>query len=167
MPFTIRDYREADFQTLWEIDQSCFAPEIAYSQQELRAYLRYPRAFALVATAVVATAEAKEDQIVGFIVAAIRGRNIGHVITLDVRNEARRHHVGSTLLEHAEVKLRSSRCACVRLETAVDNISALTFYKRSGYTVIKTIPNYYSNGLDALLLEKHLLSPAATANVLT
>ena len=102
----------------------------------------------------------------GFIVAAIRGRNTGHVITLDVRIEARRHQVGSTLLEHAEVKLRSLGCACVRLETAVDNVSALTFYKRSGYTVIKTIPHYYSNGRDALLLEKHLLSPSATANVL-
>jgi ribosomal protein S18 acetylase RimI-like enzyme len=167
VPFTIRDYRESDFQTLWEIDQSCFDAEIAYSQQELRAYLRYPRAFALVATGVVGTAEAEDDQIAGFIVAAIRGRNIGHVITLDVRAEARRQHVGSTLLEHAEVKLRSSRCTCVRLETAVDNLSALTFYKRSGYTVIKTIPHYYSNGLDALLLEKHLLSPPGAANVLT
>jgi ribosomal protein S18 acetylase RimI-like enzyme len=39
----------------------------------------------------------------------------------------------------------------------VDNISALSFYKRQGYTVIRTLPRYYSNGVDALVLEKALL----------
>ena len=160
MAFTIRDYREQDFQTLWEIDQSCFQHEIAYSQPELRAYLRSPRAFALIATQ-------DGDLIAGFIIAVVRGRNVGHVITLDVRAEARRQRVGSILLDHAETRLRSISCRRVRLETAVDNISALTFYKRHSYSVIKTVPHYYSNGVDALLLEKDLLSPAAAANVLT
>ena len=55
--------------------------------------------------------------------------------------------------------LYPGKCSTVRLETAVDNISALSFYKRHGYHVIKVIPRYYSNGVDALLLEKDLLSP--------
>jgi ribosomal protein S18 acetylase RimI-like enzyme len=38
----------------------------------------------------------------------------------------------------------------------VDNISALSFYKRHGYSVISTSPRYYSNGVDALVLEKDL-----------
>jgi ribosomal protein S18 acetylase RimI-like enzyme len=42
------------------------------------------------------------------------------------------------------------------LETAVDNVPALSFYKRHGYDVIRTWPRYYSNGVDALLLEKDL-----------
>ena len=42
----------------------------------------------------------------------------------------------------------------VRLETAVDNSSALSFYKRHGYDVLRAIPHYYSNGVDALVLEK-------------
>jgi ribosomal protein S18 acetylase RimI-like enzyme len=44
----------------------------------------------------------------------------------------------------------------VELETAVDNVSALSFYKRQGYNVTKTQPRYYSNGVDALVLEKPL-----------
>jgi ribosomal protein S18 acetylase RimI-like enzyme len=62
------------------------------------------------------------------------------------------------LLDAAESRLRTAKCNAVRLETAVDNSSALSFYKRHGYDVIKVIPHYYSNGVDALLLEKNLLS---------
>jgi ribosomal protein S18 acetylase RimI-like enzyme len=54
--------------------------------------------------------------------------------------------------------LRGAKCHAVRLETAVDNASALSFYKRHGYDVIKVIPHYYSNRVDALLLEKNLSS---------
>jgi len=45
----------------------------------------------------------------------------------------------------------------------VDNIAALSFYKRHGFNVVKTIPRYYSNGVDALLLEKDLLSPLSSS----
>ena len=83
---------------------------------------------------------------------------MGHIITIDVRPQARRRHIGSALLEGAENRLRATNCHAVRLETAVDNASAISFYKRHGYDVIKVIPHYYSNGLDALLLEKKLLS---------
>jgi ribosomal protein S18 acetylase RimI-like enzyme len=62
------------------------------------------------------------------------------------------------LLNAAESRLRATKCQAVRLETAVDNASAIFFYKRHGYDVIKVIPHYYSNGVDALLLEKNLLS---------
>ena len=83
---------------------------------------------------------------------------MGHIITIDVRPSARRHHIGSALLDAAENRFRTANCRAVRLETAVDNASALSFYKRHGYDVIKVIPHYYSNGVDALLLEKNLLS---------
>ena len=46
------------------------------------------------------------------------------------------------------------RMPLVELETAVDNVSALSFYKRHGYSVIGTFPRYYSNGVDALILRK-------------
>jgi ribosomal protein S18 acetylase RimI-like enzyme len=44
----------------------------------------------------------------------------------------------------------------VGLETAVDNLGALSFYKRHGYHVIRTWPRYYSNGVDALVMKKDL-----------
>lgn len=166
MRFTIRKYRSSDFPTLLAIDQFCFEPGIAYTAYELKTYILRRAAFTFVAEsdngsnagATTKVGSVPDSSIIGFIVGE-RIRGAGHIITIDVRGEARRHRVGSVLLESAEAELRYWKCDTVRLETAVDNLTALSFYKRHGFTVVKTIPRYYSNGLDALLLEKDLLSP--------
>src|SRR5262249_1250094 len=101
-----------------------------------------------------------EGKILGFLVAALRRNGIGHVITIDVIKEARRSGVGSKLLSEAEARFRKLKCHVVSLETAVDNRSALIFYKRHQYSTVKTIHRYYSNGVDGLVLEKDLLSTA-------
>jgi len=98
-----------------------------------------------------------EEVIGGFIVAEAGGRARGHVITIDVVATARRSGVGSLLMRAAEDRLIVGGCRAVELETAVDNVSALSFYKRHGYSVSRTSPNYYSNGVDALVLEKKLI----------
>ena len=146
--FIIRQAQPDDFETLWSIDQECFPPGIAYSRQELRFYMRYRGAFTLVAN------DDSSAKIAGFLVAHVGGT--GHVITIDVIPAARRSGVGSQLLTGAEDYLREKGSRAVGLETAVDNLSALAFYKRHGYSVIKTWPRYYSNGVDALVLKKNL-----------
>ena len=162
MPFTIRDFDPADFDTLWNIDQACFPPGISYSRTELKVYMRRRGSFTLVAVndATVGSEGKKKTPgslpaIAGFIVAE-PGRTSGHIITIDVVAPARRFGVGSLLLSSAESRLRDAQCRSVQLETAVDNISALSFYKRHGYSVVKTYPRYYSNGVDALVLLKNL-----------
>jgi len=96
--------------------------------------------------------------VLGFIVAQANRRGVGHVLTIDVTPASRRFGIGSKLLATAEERLRAAPCHSVVLETAVDNAAALAFYKRHGYSVVKTIPRYYSNGVDAFVLEKELLS---------
>jgi ribosomal-protein-alanine N-acetyltransferase len=172
VPFAIREFQPADFDTLWRIDQTCFPAGISYSRAELRLYMRRPASFTLIA--VNAKGEggdepdlhdgeaAGEDPpgdagVTGFIVAEAGARARGHIITIDVVAAARRFGVGSLLLRAAEDRLISTGCRAVELETAVDNLSALSFYKRHGYGVIKTFPRYYSNGVDALVLEKKLV----------
>ena len=174
MPFTIRDFQPSDFESLWRIDQQCFPAGISYSQAELKAYMRRRGSFTLLAvgdkmmkpeqlplsekrnaSAILAPAE-RDGSVAGFIVAEAGRDATGHVITIDVVSSVRRSGVGSLLLRAAERHLRASRCRSVQLETAVDNVSALAFYKRHGYSVINTFPRYYSNGVDALVLEKGL-----------
>jgi ribosomal-protein-alanine N-acetyltransferase len=149
VPFVIRDFRPEDFDTLWRIDQECFAPGIAYSQQELKVYVRRRGSFTLVAT------DPAADKVAGFIVAY--GGLTAHIITIDVIAAVRRSGVGSLLLGAAEDRLREGGSKAVGLETAVDNAAALSFYKRHGYHVASTWPRYYSNGVDALVLTKNLV----------
>jgi ribosomal-protein-alanine N-acetyltransferase len=159
----LRDRKSEDFEALWGLDQECFPPGVSYSRAELAAYIRSSRSFTYVAE------EARENpvsgkrpgvltenRILGFIVAESSRRGIGHIITIDVSPRSRRFGVGSKLLVSAELRLNTEHCRAVRLETAVDNLPALTFYKQHGYDIVKTIPHYYSNGVDAFALEKAL-----------
>jgi ribosomal-protein-alanine N-acetyltransferase len=147
--FIIRDFKPGDFEILWRMDQECFPPGISYSKQELKAYVRRRGSFTLVAT------DADEGKVAGFIV--VHDGPTGHVITIDVDTAARRSGVGSLLLRAAEDRLRAEGSRAVGLETAVDNLAALSFYKRHGYNVTRTWPRYYSNGVDALVMKKELI----------
>jgi [ribosomal protein S18]-alanine N-acetyltransferase len=157
--FGIRPFNKADFDTLWRIDQACFDPQLAYTQPELAFYIRRPGAFTLIAESADESGRAAEQpvkrEILGFIVAENRRKN-GHIITLDVVAEARRSGVGSGLLRAAEEKLAKAGTGIVALETPVNNLTAIRFYKREGYFVEKTVAGYYSGLLDALVMTKEI-----------
>jgi ribosomal-protein-alanine N-acetyltransferase len=159
----VRPAAAADFETLWQIDQNCFPPGIAYGREELQWYMKLPRAFALVGES--------SGKIVGFVLVSIaqvktkkRGagaaesaiESVGHIITIDVLAKWRREGVGSKLLTEAEDRLREEGCRTVLLETGVDNDSAIRFYKKHGYSVMRTLPRYYLDSLDAFLMGKKL-----------
>jgi ribosomal-protein-alanine N-acetyltransferase len=176
--FRLRDFRQPDFEAVWKIDQQCFAPGISYSRLDMAEYLRRPRSFALVAesaenTRLIAAgkdptgnlAKPATGLMLGFIIAEAGTRGGGHIITIDALPEARKAGVGSQLLHVAEERLCAAGCQFVILETAVDNRAALAFYKAQEYDVVRTIPRYYSDGVDALVLKKDLLSRSQPAKL--
>ena len=163
MEFILREFKREDFEILWDIDQKCFPPGISYSRIELAAYIRHRGSLTLVAESTAARGEAEGSPILGFIVAEVDRRGMGHIITIDVVGAARRFGIGSSLLAAAEDRLRAAQCPSIRLETAVDNLGALAFYKRLGYFLERTVPHYYSNGVDALILRKDLLLQAKSS----
>jgi [ribosomal protein S18]-alanine N-acetyltransferase len=164
--FRIRQFQKGDFDTLWRIDQDCFDPMLAYSRPEMAFYMRRAGAFTLVAEANEASdgsikagsgeVGAGTPEILGFIVTEFQRRK-GHIITIDVVAAARRLGVGSAMLGAAEAQLRESGAEAVVLEVAVNNEAAIRFYKEKGYFVEKTVRGYYSNQLDALVMEKVLV----------
>jgi [ribosomal protein S18]-alanine N-acetyltransferase len=156
--FILRPFLPEDFDALWRIDQKCFDPGIAYSRRELSAYIGRRGAFTIVAQAGSTSAEDPKEfkGVVGFIVAECSRRGVGHIISIDVLPKYRRSGLGTRLLSGAEQRLAENFCQTVRLETAVDNTSAIAFYKRHNYNITGTIPRYYPGGLNAFVFQKDL-----------
>lgn len=153
LTFNIRDYRAADFDRLWEIDQQCFPPGIAYTQMELSGFITRRNAIILVAEFALAEA----GTIAGFVVTHPIRRKYGRILTLDIIPRARRAGLASRLMAACEQRLRALGCTHVYLETAVDNEPALRLYRKLGYEVLRRLPGYYSSHhLDAFQMGKHL-----------
>jgi ribosomal protein S18 acetylase RimI-like enzyme len=154
----VRKYEPTDFERLLEIDQSCFIEGIAYSEQELRYFLATPTAISLVGANLV---DANDENILGFIIAdrfqpRRASRSVGKIITIDVTPEAQHIGLGTLLMNSAEHELKQAGCDYVSLEVAVDNDSALSFYKKHDYSVLKVLPRYYLDSIDGLLMGKRL-----------
>jgi len=144
---TLRPYVSAAFETLYEIDQACYEPAIAYSRRELRNYLRFPGADCVVAEA--------DGNIVGFILTA-HGNSWGYIVTIDVLATYRRGGAGSLLLAEAERRLAADGVREVGLETATDNDAAIAFWKKHGYRKTGVKKGYYPGGRDAFSMTKLL-----------
>ena len=150
MRLILRPYAPDDFETLYIVDQACYAPGIAYSRRTLRWFLRLPGADCLVAE--------EEGQIVGFLLAEHAGQR-AHLITLDVLERYRRRGIGTALLRAMEEKLATGGVQQIELETATGNEAAVAFWHKHGYRTLGVLKRYYSNDLDAYFMQKLLAAP--------
>ena len=148
----LREYRGCDFECLWKLDQECFAPGIAYSRSELRAFLSDKSAETIVAESA--------GHILGFVLGRRPSRSDGHVVTLDVAASVRRHGLGRQLLAELEHRFRAAGVRRVQLEAAVANTTAIAFYKSLGYRRVAHLASYYGRGLHAFKMAKTLEPPS-------
>jgi ribosomal-protein-alanine N-acetyltransferase len=157
MTSRIRDYRPADFGGLWRIDQLCFPAGIAYTQMELSGFITRRNAVTLIGELQSLAPAQDTPQIAGFVVAHPVRAKYGRILTLDILPEARRFGLATSLMRECEQRLRSLGCSDVYLETAVNNEPALRLYRKFGYEVLRTLPEYYSShALDAFQMGKRL-----------
>ena len=144
----LREYSPEDFKRLWELDQRCFSAEVAYSRRELAYYLRSKTTICLLVF--------EKQKFVGFILGQADLRGFGHVVTVDVEPSARKLGTGSKLMRALEERFAKAKCKSILLEVAVNNLPALSFYKKHGYSVLKTLPRYYPGEIDGLLMGKRI-----------
>ncbi|HTU33240.1 MAG TPA: N-acetyltransferase [Candidatus Acidoferrum sp.] len=163
MKIALRNYRADDFDTLHRIDQSCYSPEIAYSSEELRRYLSFRRSDCIVAEisedepSADEPRESKDElRVIGFCVSIHRGPE-GHIITMDVLKEWRRHGIGTALLTEIEKRLARAGVSNVELETATDNPAGIAFWRKNGYRSSGVKRGYYPRGVDAYAMVKSLV----------
>lgn len=98
---------------------------------------------------------AEDGAIVGYIVADSvpnHGRPLGHIKDIAVRQNRRGEGVGSDLLERALGVLTARGVSSVKLEVRESNDGAKRLYQRFGFVHRRTVPRYYSDGEDALVL---------------
>ncbi|MBI4164773.1 MAG: GNAT family N-acetyltransferase [Acidobacteria bacterium] len=144
----IRNYRPADLQTLYKIDQVCFPPGIAYPKSELMRFITERNSRTWVAES--------GDDIIGFLIASLEAEDTAHIVTIDVVASSRRKGVGKALMGAAEDWAREQRATVLYLETAEGNIAAQRFYRARGYLKVEKVVGYYSNGAAAWVMAKRL-----------
>lgn len=154
---TLRTYTPQDFETLYEIDQKCYEPAIAYSRREFRNYLRFPGAECVLA--------AVDGKVAGFCLTSHQ-QSRGYIVTIDVLEEFRRHGVGTALLAEVERRLAAEGVREVGLETATDSESAIAFWQKHGYRTRGVWKGYYPGGRDAFAMTKSVAprAPASKSN---
>jgi ribosomal-protein-alanine N-acetyltransferase len=144
----LRAYRRSDFQTLYEMDQSCFPPGVSYSRQELEQFINHRGSKTWVAE--------EGGAIAGFLIADREPARVGHIVTIDVVAEFRRRGVGTKLMDAGEDWARRQGLELVYLETAQDNKAAQAFYEARGYGKYEKIDRYYADGTAAWVMVKWL-----------
>jgi len=142
-PVSIEPATWRDLNALRALEQVCF-PQDAWPLLDLIGVLALPNVIRL---------KAQDDgKMVGFVAADIRrSRGLAWIATIGVLPEFRRRGIGAALLEACEARLNIPR---IRLSVRASNSPAIRLYTRLGYHRYGTWPRYYSDGEDALILEK-------------
>jgi ribosomal-protein-alanine N-acetyltransferase len=144
----LRAFRSEDLETLYKIDQACFAPGISYPREELSGFISQRRSRTWVAQ--------ESGEIVGFLIAERQAQKVAHIVTIDVVDRWRRRRVGSLLMDATEHWAREQKLLFVYLETAENNTAAQRFYEARGYRKVDRVANYYSDGTSAWVMLKWL-----------
>ena len=135
-----------DLNDLRGIERVCF-PKDAWPVWDLIGVLTLPNIVRLKSTC--------NDQMVGFIAGDVRrSEDLAWIATICVLPEHRRQGVGTGLLEACEARLIVSH---IRLSVRRSNQPAIHLYEKLGYHRYGIWPRYYSDGEDALVLEKNKL----------
>ena len=141
-PYQIISASWRDLNALRIIEKACF-PKDAWPLLDLIGVLSLPN--------VVRIKAIFHDQMIGFIAGDKKSADLAWITTIGVLPEYRRQGIASTLLAECETRLASSR---VRLSVRQGNTSAIQLYRRFGYQMVGKWPEYYQDGVDALVFEK-------------
>ncbi len=132
-----------DLNALRQVEVACFGDD-AWPLWDLVAALTLPGIVRLKATI--------GGRLIGFVAGDSRPSDgLGWITTLGVLPEFRRQGIASALLVVCETRLALPH---IRLCVRRSNSGAIALYNRHGYTQVGVWGHYYSDGEDALVLEK-------------
>jgi ribosomal-protein-alanine N-acetyltransferase len=132
-----------------ELDRLCFEEETCYPPWTFYFILTSPGSdgFSL---------HREDGFLVGFILFRKESRSAGSIVTIDVHPKERRKGWGTRLLREGEGALAAAGVREVRLQVAVENRGAISFYEGNGYRIRRTLKGYYGPGKSAYLMLKRI-----------
>ncbi|WP_459193076.1 ribosomal protein S18-alanine N-acetyltransferase [Halosimplex sp. J119] len=153
----IREAERADLLAVFHIEQEAFPQPWPFSAFER--FLGEPGFL-------VAQVRDEEDsretatvgddgRVVGYVVADVvpnHGEGLGHVKDIAVAEERRSEGIGRRLLQRALTALAAQNVGAVKLEVRESNDTAMELYRGFGFVHRSTLPGYYANGEDALVM---------------
>ena len=95
-----------------------------------------------------------EDKIIGFAGISIV-LDAAELNSIVIKKSKRGNGYSSLLLKKLIQIAKSKKCTKINLEVAIDNIIAISLYKKFGFVQVGKRQNYY-NGIDALLFTLHI-----------
>lgn len=134
-----------DLNALRHLEKVCF-PKDAWPLWDMAGVLTLPN--------IVRLKACLNGDMVGFIAGDIRpAEKLAWIATVGVLPEYRKQGIGRALLNECEQRLNVPR---VRLNVRVSNKEAIHLYEETGYERAGIWPAYYTDGEDALIMEKRL-----------
>jgi ribosomal protein S18 acetylase RimI-like enzyme/predicted double-glycine peptidase len=85
-----------------------------------------------------------------------KSRQLARLYNIAVDPAFRGLGYGDKLLNECEVEAIRRECDRITLEVRQDNEGAIRFYEKHGYTAIRNLPDYYSDGMAGLKMGKQL-----------
>ncbi len=149
----VRPGVEKDLPAVSAIENLCFLPEVAFSEQALEHLLRHAH-----------TLVAVDKEVVGFVAGVVFGKT-GKAITLDVHPRCRRRKIGSMLMEALEGEFAALGAKVSLLEVSSANQAALALYFALGYRYVAILESYYGPGRDAVSMQKSLVTDPYQNNI--
>ena len=150
----IRDYRSADLEAIFRLDQICFAAEFRFDRESMKNFAEARQAVALVA-------QTAAGEVAGFLIVHVErvfALLVGYVVTLDVAPEFRRMGLGGALMDEASRRVTAAGVHRMELHVYDENAEAIRFYESRGFARVGMQRGFYGGRLDALVYRMELSS---------
>jgi len=154
--FSLRRFSPADLEAVMNINRVCL-PENYAPYFFIETYNSLPDGF------IVAECQ---GQVVGYIMCRLehgfsdlkklRFAKKGHIVSVAVMPDFRNQGIGCSLVEDAISSLSGLHVDECYLEVRLTNVPAINLYKKLEFEITRTVPRYYFDGSDALVMTKAL-----------
>lgn len=141
----LRRYNENDIESIIDLENKTINTSLGYEmlknnlENEMNHYYVYEL----------------DDNIVGYISIVFDGY-IAEILNFCVETAYQNNKIGTKILEEIFVIYENKKCESLILEVRQSNERAIHLYTKLGFEKISVRKNYYTNGENALVLQKML-----------